>query len=498
MTKSSASRSLIFAAAMAALQPDAALSSLQEMPEFPVNRFKPWKKLDWSTRTDARYLLYVEETWNIFLASPLERMSYEDAAEFLGLNDAAYASQWQRTNNALQEIAIDSKSWDCWINHYIGNDWDKLRDVHNVSWAFEVLGWNSSTWKSEDPDDWPETEKKSHAELSPQEILAAERLCIPGAVWDGYPLTEWEFDADGVSTTQLHFEAKYRPTNPQPLSPTLEPTLRTVYTKEGNNLVANTIVQFSTESPTAAPTVYVRETDDPTKKPTRLPTASPTTSSPTTSSPTFTPTFQPTKSPSMSPSTSPSAAPSAAPTASPSAPPSGGPTVGPSSSPTAAPSSSPTVSPTATHSSAPTTEEFALSICPANFTMVLLTDKYPQETSWTLTLVESGKLVAEGSDYKEEFQTYQDTMCIKYDTCYMFEIRDKWDDGICCANGQGSYAGFIEHPNSSEIPTPIPGLNGGAFETKQQHMFCLDANGELVVGFGDAIGVRFNGRHGGT
>lgn len=136
--------------------------------------------------------------------------------------------------------------------------------------------------------------------------------------------------------------------------------------------------------------------------------------------------------------------------------------------------------------------------CPANFTLALFTDKYPKETTWTLAIESSGKLVAEGSGYKNDFELSHDTMCVQYDTCYMFEINDKWDDGICCGNGQGSYAGFIERSGSFEEPLPIPGLNGGAFETSQQHKFCLDEIGDLVEGegLGNAIGVRFNGRDG--
>lgn len=136
--------------------------------------------------------------------------------------------------------------------------------------------------------------------------------------------------------------------------------------------------------------------------------------------------------------------------------------------------------------------------CPANFTLVLYTDKYPKETTWTLATESSGKLVAEGFGYKNSFEAHEETMCIKYDTCYMFEIKDKWDDGICCDNGPGSYAGFIEYSDSLVEPLPIPGLNGGAFETMQRHKFCLDGAGHLAKaeGLGGAIGVRFNGRHG--
>jgi len=69
---------------------------------------------------------------------------------------------------------------------------------------------------------------------------------------------------------------------------------------------------------------------------------------------------------------------------------------------------------------------------------------------------------------------------------------------MCCGNGQGSYAGYIEYKGSVEEPLEIPGLSGGAFETKQEHIFCLDENGNLVEGFGNALGVRFNGRKDGV
>ena len=72
-----------------------------------------------------------------------------------------------------------------------------------------------------------------------------------------------------------------------------------------------------------------------------------------------------------------------------------------------------------------------------------------------------------------------------------------WDDGICCDNGQGSYAGFIQYPgSSSEEPIPIPGLNGGAFETKERHTFCLDGNGDLVES--DLVVEQLIGRNGGN
>ena len=238
MTKSIASRSLILAGALTLLQFDTALSS-SDIPEFPKNRYTPWNELNWVVQNDARFLMYTPETWNTFLTGPLERMSYEQVADYLGLTNAEYFSQWETINSALQNIAIDSRTWDCWINHYIGNEWDDLVTKHNVSWAFEELGWTEETWKSSNPADWPESEQKTFDQLTPAEASAAERICCPAAIWDGFPLNEWDFNAQGISTTQLKIESR-----------------------------------FSTDSPTKTPTNA--PTRGPTGSPTRGPTGSPT------------------------------------------------------------------------------------------------------------------------------------------------------------------------------------------------------------------------------
>ena len=127
----------------------------------------------------------------------------------MGLADANNSDNWRRINVALQNIAIDSKTWDCWINHYVGNSWAELRDEHSVAWAFEALGWSESTWKSPNREDWPETEQKTFGELSPAETRAAERICCPAEIWNGLPLTQWGYSNDGISITELEFETKY-------------------------------------------------------------------------------------------------------------------------------------------------------------------------------------------------------------------------------------------------------------------------------------------------
>jgi len=161
------------------------------------------------------------------------------------------------------------------------------------------------------------------------------------------------------------------------------------------------------------------------------------------------------------------------------------PSDGPSMYPSIFPSAEPSLQPTNIH-------------CPVNFTLDLLTDKYPGETSWTLTNIFSNAVIGEAFNYQNDFEIHEESVCLWYDNCYMFEIRDQWDDGMCCGNGQGSFAGFLEYTDSRGRTTelvPIPGLNGGAFTDAEQHKFCLDSNGELAEeeGIEKAVG-RIKGR----
>jgi len=127
--------------------------------------------------------------------------------------------------------------------------------------------------------------------------------------------------------------------------------------------------------------------------------------------------------------------------------------------------------------------------------------------------------VGEGKGYQNEFMEHIEFACLRYNDCYTFTIRDKWDDGICCDNGPGSYAGFLQYQDPQSIDTmmessrqdkgggslnnnfvevtsdegelvPIPDLNGGVFTDSAQHRFCLDQNGILTKILGRNSGVR--------
>ena len=69
--------------------------------------------------------------------------------------------------------------------------------------------------------------------------------------------------------------------------------------------------------------------------------------------------------------------------------------------------------------------------------MTVLTDQYPNETTWTI-VDESGSTVWTGGPYSDQFTTYSETTCLPYG-CYTLTVNDSYGDGICCAFGEGSY-----------------------------------------------------------
>ena len=69
----------------------------------------------------------------------------------------------------------------------------------------------------------------------------------------------------------------------------------------------------------------------------------------------------------------------------------------------------------------------------------LLTDNYPYETSWELTI--DGEVVMSGDGYTENATLHSDTLCLSEvdGQCMQFEIFDTAGDGLCCGFGEGSY-----------------------------------------------------------
>lgn len=72
-----------------------------------------------------------------------------------------------------------------------------------------------------------------------------------------------------------------------------------------------------------------------------------------------------------------------------------------------------------------------------DLTLTLLTDEYPDETTWTVTDA-NGNVIAEGGPYEAQNTEYVEQLCLD-PGCYTVTISDEFGDGMCCAFGQGGY-----------------------------------------------------------
>ena len=99
-------------------------------------------------------------------------------------------------------------------------------------------------------------------------------------------------------------------------------------------------------------------------------------------------------------------------------------------------------------------------------TLVLNTDNYGSETSWTLT-DSVGTTVASGSGYANN-TTYTETFTGLVGP-YRFTIFDSYGDGICCNYGNGSYE--LQDGNG------VAFQSGGAFGTSESTVFCVTEGG---------------------
>ncbi|MEL6943783.1 MAG: S8/S53 family peptidase, partial [Bacteroidota bacterium] len=98
-------------------------------------------------------------------------------------------------------------------------------------------------------------------------------------------------------------------------------------------------------------------------------------------------------------------------------------------------------------------------------TLTIVTDQYPQETSWNITDA-NGATVASGGGYTSSSTTYTEDICLP-DGCYTFTILDSYGDGICCAYGNGSY---LLTDGSGTL------ASGGSFQSSEDTDFSLNAN----------------------
>ncbi len=98
-------------------------------------------------------------------------------------------------------------------------------------------------------------------------------------------------------------------------------------------------------------------------------------------------------------------------------------------------------------------------------TLSLLTDDYPNETSWEL-FDEFGNLLYAGGPYESPQTTYTHTFCLNSNSCYTFVIYDSYGDGITYGTVSGSYQ--ITDASGDVLASII----NPAFGSQEQNDFC--------------------------
>ncbi len=113
----------------------------------------------------------------------------------------------------------------------------------------------------------------------------------------------------------------------------------------------------------------------------------------------------------------------------------------------------------------------------ALITINLMTDNFPEETTWELR-DNTNQIIASDGPFGEERHLYSKTICVDPEECYTFIVRDAFGDGMSAQGVKGSYQILNEE---GDIIASIIKANFGEAESNQ---FCISSQCliELEVG----------------
>lgn len=105
-----------------------------------------------------------------------------------------------------------------------------------------------------------------------------------------------------------------------------------------------------------------------------------------------------------------------------------------------------------------------------NFTLTLLTDNYPSETTWEV-LDATGAVWVEGGPYSGTQTTYTESFCLS-PGCYTFTVFDSYGDGLQYNGVVGNYT--LSAPDGTVVASMV---SGGNFGNQADHDVCYTSPG---------------------
>jgi hypothetical protein len=119
----------------------------------------------------------------------------------------------------------------------------------------------------------------------------------------------------------------------------------------------------------------------------------------------------------------------------------------------------------------------------AEVTLSLLTDNYPEETTWTVADA-NGATVWSGGPYDDSQTEYVETTCLTLG-CYTLSVMDSYGDGMSWGGVTGNYE-LVDA--SGAVLAEI--VEGGNFGAQADHSFCLELAG--ISGCTNPLSPNYN------
>eukprot|EP01082_Thalassiosira_pseudonana_P007967 g6318.t1 g6318 contig23:190117-191766(+) len=119
--------------------------------------------------------------------------------------------------------------------------------------------------------------------------------------------------------------------------------------------------------------------------------------------------------------------------------------------------------------------------CPSTTQSILLqilTDNYPDDTSWTLQKDNGVTIASSPANYYQKNTLYNHKYCLDIGREYTLRMEDEWGDGIQKQNGNGGYYSIsVERTNGALKKI----FTGGRFKKESVDVFAVNANGGRLV-----------------